>query len=118
MGINLHIALETVDQKIILRLEGRLDASSAPILDRKLSSLIGENHLYLLLDFTHVNYLSSAGMRSLLSATKQLKIKGGALLIFSLDDEVEEIIKMAGLDRILHIFSSEKEAFQFYQNNP
>ena len=115
MGIGLHIELETVDQKIILRIEGRLDASSSSILERKLNSLIGENHDYLLLDFTRVNYLSSAGMRVLLSATKQLKAKGGSLLLFSLGDEVEEIVKMAGFDRILHIFSSEKEAFQFYQ---
>lgn len=115
MSIGLRIELETVDQKIILRLDGRLDASSSPILEKKLNILIGESHHYLLLDFTRVNYLSSAGMRVLLSSTKELKSKGGFLLLFSLTDDVEEIIKMAGFDRILHIFSSEKEAFQFHQ---
>ena len=113
MGIGLQVRLETVDQKIILRMSGRLDSASAPILDTKLSRLIDENHLYLLLDFSGVDYLSSAGIRVLLSAEKRLKAKKGFLLLFSLEEEVEEIIKMAGFDRIFHIFSSEKEALQF-----
>jgi len=113
MGVGLNIGLETVDQKVILRIDGRLDASSAPILEKKLNSLIEENHNYLLLDFTRVSYLSSAGMRVLLSASKRTKAKGGIVLLFALGEEVAEIIRMAGFDRILHIFSSEKEAFQF-----
>jgi len=113
--VGLNIELDTVDQKVILRLEGRLDASSAPVLERKLQNLIGENHVFLFLDFTRVNYLSSAGMRTLLSISKQLKVKRGDLLLFSLGEEVAEIIQMAGFDKILHIFPSEKEAFQFYQ---
>jgi anti-anti-sigma factor len=114
MGFGLELKLETVDQKVIVRIDGRLDTSSAPILEKKIHALSEENHNHLLLDFSRVSYLSSAGMRVLLSLTKKLSAKKGALLLFSLTDEVEEVIKMAGFDRILHIFSSEKEACQFH----
>lgn len=115
MGANLRIDLEEIEHRVILRLDGRLDAATAPILDRKIHSLIDEDHYYLLLDFSRVDYLSSAGMRVLLSATKKLMAKKGGLILFSLTEEVNEVIKMAGFDKILRIFSSEKEAIQFHK---
>lgn len=115
MGANLRIDLEEIEHRVILRLDGRLDAATAPILDRKIQSLIDEDHYYLLLDFSRIDYLSSAGMRVLLSATKKLMAKKGGLILFSLTEEVNEVIKMAGFDKILRIFSSEKEAIQFHK---
>jgi anti-sigma B factor antagonist/stage II sporulation protein AA (anti-sigma F factor antagonist) len=113
MGVGLRIQLEEIEHRVILRIDGRLDAASAPILERKISNLIEEGHEHLILDFLRVDYLSSAGMRVLLSTSKKLKAKKGELVLFSLVDEVAEVIKMAGFDKILHICSSEKEALQF-----
>lgn len=115
MGVGLRIELEEIEHRVILRLDGRVDASSAPILERKIASLMDEDHYHLILDFTRVDYLSSAGMRVLLSATKKLKSKKGYLILFSLVGDVEEVIKMAGFDKILHICSSEKEALQLHK---
>lgn len=112
MGIGLQIELEEIEQRILLRLDGRLDASSIQILERKIDKLIEERHTQLLLDFTRVDYLSSAGLRILLAATKKLKAKKGTLVLFSLQEEVSEVIKMAGFDRILQICTNEKEALQ------
>ena len=75
--------------------------------------MIDEDRIRLLLDFTRVDYLSSAGMRVLLSATKKLKMKRGALILFSVPEESLEVLKMAGFDKILHVCPSEKEALQF-----
>lgn len=110
MTVGLHIDLEEIDRKLILRIDGRLDASSSPILERKINGLLEERHTHLLLDFTHVDYLSSAGMRVLLAATKKLKGKKGDLILFSLHDDVAGIVRMAGFDKILHICANEKEA--------
>lgn len=115
MGVGLQIDLEEIEHRVILRIDGRIDAASAPILDRKINTLIDENHHYLLLDFSQVDYLSSAGMRLLLSATKKLKAKKGSLILFSVGEEVGEIIKMAGFEKILHICPNEKEALQFHK---
>lgn len=115
MGIGLHITVEEVENRVILRIDGRIDASSSPILERKISSLIDENHYHLILDFGRVDYLSSAGMRVLLSATKKLKANKGELVLFSVAEDVEEIIKMAGFDKIFPVCASEKEALQFHK---
>ncbi len=114
MGVGLQIQLEEIEHRVILRLDGRIDAATTPILERKVQMLIDENHTHLLLDFSQVDYLSSAGMRLLLSVAKKLKAKKGHFVLFSLGDEVSEIIKMAGFDKILHICLNEKEALQFH----
>lgn len=115
MGAFLRIELEEIEHRVILRIEGRLDAASAPLLERKINSLIDEDHFHLILDFSRVDYLSSAGMRVLLSMSKKLKVKKGVFILFSVTEDVNEVIKMAGFDKILHICSTEKEALQFHK---
>lgn len=113
MGIGLKIELEEIDKVVILRLDGRIDAATAPILGRKIQMLIDDGHIQMALDFTYVDYLSSAGMRVLLSESRKFHAKHGTFALFSLSSEVEEVLKMAGFDRILHVFPTEKEALQF-----
>jgi anti-anti-sigma factor len=113
MSVSLHIDLEEIDQKVILRLDGRLDAATTPILERKINTLIGEGRHQLVLDCLRIDYLSSAGMRLLLSASKKLKTKKGSLVLFAIGEEVMEIIKLAGFDKILVVFDTEQEALQY-----
>jgi anti-anti-sigma factor len=112
MGIGLRIHMEEIERKIILRLDGRLDAASSPILDRKIQQLMNESHFHIALDFTRIDYLSSSGMRVLLAATKKLHTSKGNLVLFSLSTEAAELLAMAGFDKIFHICSTEKEALQ------
>lgn len=113
MSASLHIDLEEIDQKIILRLDGRLDAATAPILERKINSLIDEKRYLVYLDLLRMDYLSSAGLRLLLSFSKKLKAKKGALVLFSIGEEVMQIIKLAGFEKILLIYETEQDAFQY-----
>ncbi|HAZ15735.1 MAG: anti-anti-sigma factor [Chlamydiae bacterium GWC2_50_10] len=110
--MTLNVKVEEKAEKTILHLEGRLDAISAPTLDQKLMDLMRQKRKKILLDFSQVDYLSSAGMRLLLSFTKQLKHQEGRLTSYAMNEEVLEIIRMAGFDRILNIFSNEEDAFK------
>ena len=113
MAMGLQIAIEEIDRKIILRLDGRLDAATSSILERKIATLEGEKHFHLLLDFTDVDYLSIAALRLLLAEAKKLKVKKGALVLFSMNDEVMEVIKMVGFEKILPIFENEQDALRY-----
>ena len=113
MTIGLQIQEQEIDQKMVMRIIGRLDAASAPILENKVTSLLEGEHDFLILDFQQLEYLSSAGMRFLLSATKQLKAKNGHLVLFGIRPEVMDIISMAGFDQILNICSTQEEALSF-----
>lgn len=95
---------------VVLRCEGRLDATTSPQLEDEINHLLDQERTKILIDFSGIDYLSSAGMRLLLSATKRLKNKRGKLSIFSIHEEVREIINMAGFEKVLAIYSSEEEA--------
>lgn len=110
MILGLDIKVEEIDKIIILRLLGRIDASSSSVLQEKLTALFNEKRYVILLDFSNIDYLSSAGLRVLLSFTKKCKEKGGRLGIFSINEDVMEVIKLTGFDKILNIYKKEKEA--------
>ena len=113
MSTGINIQIEDDQGVSIFRLEGRMDATSAPLLEKKLKKQISSlGKTKLVLDFAKVDYLSSAGMRLLLSTTKKLKEGDGALHLCSVSEEVMEIIKMAGFERIIRIFPTEQEALQ------
>ncbi len=110
MGIEMSMEIEEKDGKRIIRLEGRIDAVCTPVLENKIDELLQKGHKKIIIDFGRVDYISSAGLRFLLSATKKAKAADGMLIIASIHDEVMEIIKMAGFERILHIYPNEIKA--------
>lgn len=106
----MQIQKEDVKKAVIFRCEGQLDANTAAQLDGALQQEIGAGKKHIIVDFSKVDYLSSAGMRLLLSVTKKLDANGGKLFLISVQDNVMEIIKMAGFESILHLQKDEKEA--------
>jgi anti-anti-sigma factor len=96
---------------IVVRVKGRLDAASSPQLEKKIDAIIASGHFKLLLNLSGVDYLSSAGMRLMLSISKKLKHLEGKIVACNLQDEVMEVIKMAGFHQVLEIYPSEEEGF-------
>lgn len=112
MSVGLQISQEKNGDVQVIRIDGRLDAASAPKLEIPLNALIQGGEKKVLIDFAKVEYLSSAGMRLILSASKKMSANEGKLHFCFMSDEVMEIIKMAGFQKILSIYSTEKEALE------
>lgn len=115
MGIGVDIVVEEEDGIHFVKLDGRLDALTTPIVEKKLAKLLEATNK-IAIDFSRVDYLSSAGMRLLLSLTKKMDAKKGRAVFFNMNDDALEIIKMAGFERVLAIFATKKEALKaFYK---
>lgn len=95
----------------VVRLEGRLDAASSPQIEKQLQAIIDAGHFKVVLNFERVEYLSSAGMRLMLSISKRLKNLAGKLIACNMSEEVLEVIKMAGFHQVIEIYPSEEESF-------
>ena len=93
----------TLDGSVLaLALEGRLDALTSPELENALkNSLEGIDSL--VLDFSKVDYVSSAGLRALLSAHKRMSGQKGSMKVTNVNEGVMEILKMTGFTDILSI---------------
>ena len=89
------------DKKMTLKLSGRLDTTTSPDLDATINEQVDSiDELYL--DFTDLEYISSAGLRVLLSAQKKMGKKGGMTLT-GVQDTVMEVFEVTGFADILTI---------------
>lgn len=87
--------------KLTLKLEGRIDTKSAPELDELVkTSLDGVTSL--IIDLKEVAYISSAGLRVLLIAQKQMN-KQGEMKIINVSEDIMEIFEVTGFSDILTI---------------
>ena len=84
-----------------IALEGRLDTMTAPELEAELNrSMPGAESL--ILDFSKLEYISSAGLRVLLSAHKVMSAKGG-MKVTNVNEIVQEVFEVTGFADILEI---------------
>ena len=87
--------------KAVFELEGRLDTVTAPDLEKELKDSI-DGITDLLLDFEKLEYISSAGLRVLLSAQKIMS-KQGSMKLTNVNDTIMEIFEVTGFSDILTI---------------
>ena len=93
---------KTIDgDKATLELEGRLDTTTSPDLEESLKDVIG-NVNNVTFDFSKLEYISSAGLRVLLSTHKALAATG-KLTITNVNDTVKEVFDITGFADILNI---------------
>ena len=86
---------------LVIELEGRLDTMTAPQLEAELNESMPAAES-LILDFSKLDYISSAGLRALLSAYKVMSTKGG-MKVTHVNDIVREVFDVTGFSDILTI---------------
>ena len=88
-------------EETIIELAGRLDTITAPALDKTISDDIGSTK-HLVLNLKNLEYISSAGLRVLLSAQKKMQ-KVGSMTVTNVCEDVMEVFEMTGFADILAI---------------
>ncbi|HLJ65178.1 MAG TPA: STAS domain-containing protein [Stellaceae bacterium] len=91
------------DGILAVRPQGRLDSLSGPAFEKELLAHIEGGCRQMVLDFSGLNYISSAGLRVVLVAAKRMKAAGGKLVLASLNAQIHEVFEISGFNRILEI---------------
>lgn len=94
----------------IVTVTGTVDALTAPELAKILVNEITEGHINLIVDLIGVEFMSSAGLRTLLGAVKEARSNGGDLRIASTNPGIDKVLKMSGFHNIAKVYSSPAEA--------
>ena len=97
----MNIITEKKGETLTIALEGRLDTTTAPQLENE----IGEKAVgikEMTIDMTKLEYISSAGLRVLLSTHKKMS-KAGSLKITGVCEEIMDVFEMTGFSDILNI---------------
>lgn len=88
----------------------RLDTGTAPEAQQEFSTLVDRGVRRIVVDFSDVAYVGSAGLRVLLSTAKRLRAVGGELRVCSLNETVQEVFEISGFCDLLPVFGSAGEA--------
>ena len=89
---------------------GRLDTNTAPAAQAKLDEMVDGGAQKLLIDFTALDYISSAGLRVLLVTAKKLKKASGTMRLCGLNETVQEIFDVSGFSTMLNVSGTQDEA--------
>ena len=85
---------------LTISVEGRLDTVTAPELEQQVKSIPGDVQK-LIFDFLKLEYISSAGLRVLLTAQKLMNRQGGAMAITGASEDIRDIFEITGFSGIL-----------------
>ena len=94
--------LDQNGEKVVV-IEGRVDTVTAPDLEMKVSPIWVTPAITLVFDCGKLEYLSSSGLRIILTAHKQVTARGGKFVLRNLTREVRSVIDLTGFSRILTI---------------
>ena len=89
-------------KELTLSVEGRIDTITSNDLEKEITAEMG-NFDSLIMDFDKLDYISSAGLRLLISTQKKLKPDNIPFVIKNANDTVKEIFRMSGFDKLLKI---------------
>jgi anti-sigma B factor antagonist len=98
--LNINKKLE--DKTLTVTLEGRLDTTTAPQLEAELKSDLADV-TSLVMDFEKLEYISSAGLRVLMTAQKAMMSAGGKVVVTSPNSMVKGVLDMTGLSGVFEI---------------
>ena len=108
----MDIAVNDVGEVKVLRIDGKLDTKTSPDAQAMLTGLIDSGATKIVVNFEKLVYISSAGLRVLLAAAKQLRGNSGELRVCGLNEVVQEVFEISGFDTILPVARTEVEALE------
>ncbi len=108
--MDIHVKKEA--KGLVVSIMGRLDAVSAGEFDQEMDGQIKKGESNFVLDLSRLDYVSSAGLRSILSTSKRLKENRGTLTLCGLQGSVKEVFDISGFSSIFTIYESLESALK------
>lgn len=97
---------------LILRVIGKLDASTSKNLEDRILPVIAGSQGKLIVELSQLEYISSAGLRVFLLAAKRTDEVRGKMILCSLKDSVRQVFDIAGFSSFLNLGGSTEEAIK------
>lgn len=106
----MNVNTETSGNSLVIALDGRVDSSNAAEFNTALENATGDSDLGVVLDCENLQYISSAGLRVILTTAKSLQSSQRQFVICTLSNPIQDIFVISGFDQIINIQGSRAEA--------
>jgi anti-sigma B factor antagonist len=93
---------------------GKMDTGTSPEAEKYINNLLADGSTNILMNLEELDFISSTGLRVILSTGKKLMASGGKLTICSPNITVNDVLKMSGFNRMFGVFDTEEEALASY----
>ena len=97
---------------VVVSPHGRIDSTSSATLDHHLQRLAASGQTRVVIDFSGVDYISSAGLRVMLALAKRARDQKGRVALFGMNDSVRQVFELAGFVALFTITATRAEAVQ------
>lgn len=112
----MEIVITEKSTAAVFSIIGRMDALSAPDAETRINQWLEQNleqnKIKLIMDLERLDYISSAGLRILLSAAKKMKARGGVLVLTRLQAGVRQVFEISGFSAIMPIYETVEAALE------
>lgn len=108
----MQVSLSKAGDYSVVTIEGRIDTVSAPEFEKSLEGWIREGQTRFLLDLSKLEYISSAGLRSVLIAGKTARANGGRVCCCGLTGLVKQVFDVSGFSALIPVFDSVDAALE------
>jgi anti-anti-sigma factor len=105
-----EISLSKRGDLTVVSVQGRMDTISAPTFQERMQTLLDQGESQFVLDFRELDYISSAGLRAVMTSAKGAEAQGGTLACCSLTGVVEKVFDIAGFSKMIPIYESVETA--------
>ncbi len=105
----MKIISENTKEALVIHHEGRLDAITSAEFEKEVMPMIQQSGKPVLIDFGKLDYISSAGLRTLLIIAKEMKKVDKALALCCLNEAIMEIFSISGFQTIFSIYPTIEE---------
>jgi anti-anti-sigma factor len=111
----MELITEKQGEVVVFKLKGRLDTLTAPEFEQKCLKWLDAGEFYFALDLGELDYISSAGIRSMLVIAKKLKARDGGLAFSRISGMVEKVFNIAGIYTMFPMYASLDEAITHFK---
>ena len=91
------------NEKVLATVSGRLDTPSAVSAQQEITPLLENADKEIILDCSNLEYISSSGLRLLLTIRKKAAAKGGKVIVKDINDDIKKVFMMTGFYNLFEI---------------
>ena len=110
----LDIEHEEKDGVDVVYFYGKMDTRTSPEAEKYINGLIAGGQTNIIMNFEDLDFISSTGLRVILSTGKKLTASSGKLTLCNANITVNDVLRMSGFNRMFGVYESEDEALQGY----